>query len=101
VTVLADAPFFVGITAIPALPVHGVTPVTLRATVTSAGSIPASLEWQWDFTGDNTADLVVFGASPNQQMFTFGVAGATTIKVKVIDAATGRQAGGAVSITVQ
>ena len=77
------------------------TPTNFTATVTSTGTVPATLQWQWDDTNDGTYDVVIpSAASPNIRAITFGSAGVKTVKVTVTDTATGRTASGQVAVTV-
>lgn len=101
VTVAAAAPLSVQITATTLTPTIN-TPDSFTATVTSSGPIPASMQWDWDWNGDGAYEQTFAAASsPNSQTHTFGATGVQTIKVRVTDAVTGRQAIGTVQITVQ
>lgn len=101
VTVAAAAPLLVSIGApTPVLVVKDVSN-TFRATVTSAGSVPATLQWEWDDNGDGVYEVIVNGASsPNDHAVSYGTAGDKTIKVRVTDLATGRTAIGTRTVTV-
>jgi len=71
------------------------------ATVTSAGSVPATFKWEWDDDGDGTFDFTIAtAASPNTRAITFGTSGPHTVKVRITDTATGRTATGSRSVTV-
>jgi hypothetical protein len=100
VTVLAAAPFFVNITALTLTPTIN-TSITFTATVTSTAVVPLLLQWQWDDTNDGTYDTVVpAAASPNAHATVYGSTGVKTVKVRVFDAATGREAIGLLTLTV-
>jgi hypothetical protein len=98
--VVADEPLFVGITANPLNPVLG-SPVQLTATVTSAGNIPATFRWYWDWENNNTYDHTESGSNPNIKTHPYGAAGVTTVKVLVVDEVTGREATSTLDFTVQ
>jgi hypothetical protein len=99
ITVLADAPLFVAIAADDLTPVISQI-VTFTATVTSAGNIPATLRWYWDFSDDGTYDVIESGPSPNTEARAYGAAGITKIKVRVVDEVTAREATSTLAFTV-
>jgi PKD repeat protein len=102
VTVAAAATLYVEITAdtlTPSLAAGGA--VTFTATVTSTGAVPPLLQWQWDDTNDGTVEQVIAtAASPNVRSTNYGSTGAKTVKVRIVDGATGREAPGFLTITV-
>jgi PKD repeat protein len=102
VTVASQAALFVGITAPTLTPsLAGGGTVTFTATVTSNGPVPASFQWQWDDTNDGVYDITIASA-PNGNIRTtsYGSIGAKTVKVRVFDSVTGREATGLLTITV-
>lgn len=100
-TVLADAPLFVSVTASPLVGIIIGTPVTFTATVTSTGPVPALLRWEWDDNGDGTTDFIVSSAaSPNLRILMFGTTGPKTVKVRVSHPASNRDALGTAAVTV-
>lgn len=100
VTVTAAAPLFVAIAASNSLPAAGAT-VTFTATVTSSRAIPAVLDFYWDEQNDGSVEHANFGsASPNSQDIVVGAAGTQTVKVRVVDPATGREATSTRTVTV-
>ena len=104
VAVAAFAPLFVNVAVDNPKPPIGTT-LTFTGTVTSSRALPSLLQWEWDF--DNTATSVYTrtesSASPHPTTLIngYGNAGVKTIKVRVTDSATGRQATGTTTVTVQ
>lgn len=76
------------------------TTSAFTATVTSTGPIPATLDWQWDDTNDGTYEVTVSGANPNSRITTYLTTGPKTIKVRVVDPATNREATSTLTFTV-
>jgi PKD repeat protein len=106
VTAVVAPSLFVAITAntlTPSLAAGGPSgaQVTFTATVTTAGTVPSLLQWQWDDTNDGTYDIIIASAaSPNSRSTAYGSVGAKTVKVRVVDVASGREATGTLTITV-
>ena len=76
------------------------TAITLTATVTSTGPIPATLDWQWDDTNDGTYEVTVSGGNPNSRITSYLTTGSKTIKVRVVDPATNREATSTLTFTI-
>jgi hypothetical protein len=75
--------------------------VTFAATVTSAGAIPAALQWQWDYTTDGTYAIMIPSAeNPNARTTADGSTAAKTVRVRAFDALTGREAMSTLTVTV-
>lgn len=100
VTVTNGAPLFVGVVASKQDPAIGES-VIFTATVTSSGPIPSSFEWYWDDTSDGVVNAFETGSSPRSYTTSYGLVGAKTLKVKIIDTITGREATGTQAVTVQ
>jgi PKD repeat protein len=105
VSVSAAAPLTVAIVPASFSPALGV-PVNFVATVTSAGALPATFQWEWDENGDGTYEVTIpntdpTAGNPHTHSITFGAIGVKTVKVRVTDTATARTAvGGPVEVTV-
>ena len=82
VTVTAPA-LVVGLSVAPGGPQPVATPLTLTATVTSTGAIPASMTFAWDYTNDGTVDEVTTGSSPRSVTHVYNTSGTRTVKVTV------------------
>jgi hypothetical protein len=99
VTVTVLAPLTVAIVPTSFTPSVGVF-YNFTATVTSTGTVPSSLQWEWDTNGDGTFDDTIASApNPNQESIAFGSIGVKTVKVRVTDTTTGRVALGTVQVT--
>jgi len=99
ITVSAAATLTVAIT-LPAPPHLMGTAITFTATVTSTGPIPATLDWQWDDTNDGTYEVTVSGGNPNSRITSYLTTGSKTIKVRVVDPATNREATSTLTFTI-
>jgi hypothetical protein len=100
VTATAGAPLTVAIVPASFAPTLG-TADDFTATVSSSGPLPATFQWEWDTNGDGTYDVTIASAAnPNVRAIAFGTTGTQTVKVRVTDPITGRNAIGTVQITV-
>jgi PKD repeat protein len=73
--------------------------VTFSSTVTSSGTFPSGLSFEWDFDGNGTTDAVTSGSPSSSAGFTYNVAG--TYKPKVtVTAPDGRTTSNTITITV-
>jgi PKD repeat protein len=102
VTVNLTAPIglFVTITASTLTPALGAS-VMFTATVNSAGTVPAVMDFQWDDTNDGSFEVIHAGvANGDTRTTTYGSVGVKTVKVLVTDQATGRTATGTLAVTV-
>jgi hypothetical protein len=71
--------------------------------VTSTGTIPATLQWDWDFDNSTTStySLTDGGISPYSTTYAgYGSVGVRIVKVLVTDTATGRTATTTRTVTV-
>ena len=101
ISVLADAPLLLSVTANPIVGIVIGTAVTFRATVTSTGPVPVGLRWEWDDNGDGVYDFgVSSAASPNLRTLMFGTVGPKTVKVRASHPASSREALGTITVTV-
>lgn len=101
VTVGAAAPLFVSIAASSLTPAIGDT-VTYTATVSSTRSLPATFDFYWDETNDGTYDHVRVGQpNPSTQAVIIGPpTGNQTVKVRVVDPVSAREATSTRTVTV-
>jgi PKD repeat protein len=74
--------------------------VTFTATVTSTGSIPALLRFEWDEDNDGNYDAVAEGSSPSGRVMRWGSVGVKTVRVRVTDPVSGRSATTTRQVTV-
>ena len=94
-----DAPLFISLAVISPLgAVHVNVPSTFEATVTVAppATVPTGLQFYWD---EGTGSFGAVTAS-NTRAITLHSTGAATIKVKVVDPLSGREATNSLNVTV-
>jgi PKD repeat protein len=98
---VTSAPLLIGVVANPPGPVASGSSVTFTATITSAGTLPTNVRWEWDDQADGTFDFTTTSGTSDARtvIVTSAATAVWKVNVRATDIATGATGSGTGQVT--